>query len=144
MKRKLVGLDPRVIAAFFKNLDYINDSVWRHLVRILVNRLYLEPTNRSGKKALIPNHEFIAQILLLGQSPSTITSNGPESASQPPTPLTPSPNKEGIRFIVDLYKRSRSMESKDNLFHVIFDYIHYCYRRMIRAPPSSGTPSGIK
>jgi hypothetical protein len=130
---KLQGLDVRVIAAFFKNLDYINDSIWRHLVRILVNRLYLDSNRSSKKAATMANHEFMAQVLLLGQkhgwgdgvAGSVISSN----------------DKAGIRFIVELYKRSRSMEAQDNLFCVIFDYIHYCYRRMIRSTTPSA-PSG--
>jgi hypothetical protein len=118
-----------VIAAFFKNLDYINDSIWRHLVRILVNRLYLD-SGRSSKKWAVPSHEFVAQILLLGQKPGC--GEGRDA-------VVPSANKEGIRFIVELYKRSRSFEARDNLFYVIFDYIHYCYRRMIRSNNTNST-----
>lgn len=123
---RLQGLDPRVIAAFFKHLDYINDSVWRHLVRILVNRLYLD-SPRSGKKAAVPSHDFISQVILLGQKHET-----PEVKDNRDN-VTPSSNKEGIRFIIELYKRSRSIEARDNLFIVVFDYIHFCYRRMVRS-----------
>ena len=119
-----------MIAAFFKYLDYINDSVWRHLVRILVNRLYLD-SPRSGKKAAVPTHDFISQVLLLGQK------NEVPEVKDNRDNITPSANKEGIRFIIELYKRSRSIEARDNLFHVIFDYIHYCYRRMVRSNPTT-------
>jgi len=130
-----------VIAAFFKNLDYINDSIWRHLVRILVNRLYLESGGVGSKKWMIPSHDFMSHILLLGQRNATAaTPDSPASKES----IVPSSSKEGIRFIVELYKRSRSIEARDNLFCVLFDYIHYCYRRMIRSgnvPQSSSSSS---
>lgn len=105
-------------------------------MRILVNRLYLD-SPRSGKKAAVPSHDFVSQILLLGQK-----HEAPEVKDNRDN-ITPSSNKEGIRFVIELYKRSRSIEARDNLFLVIFDYIHYCYRRMVRSTattPKDSTP----
>lgn len=99
------------------------------MVRILVNRLYLD-SPRSGKKAAVPSHDFISQVMLLGQKYET-----PEVKDNRDN-ITPSSNKEGIRFVIELYKRSRSIEARDNLFIVIFDYIHFCYRRMVRSNPA--------
>jgi hypothetical protein len=91
---RLIGIDYRTFVGFFKYIDYISDAVWRHLVRMLLNKLYMEGT--------IDMTAFTSNAL-------------------------------SIDFLVQLYKDSRSLEARDNLFVTIYDYIGECYVRRVRA-----------
>jgi hypothetical protein len=91
---RLIGIDYRTFVGFFQYIDYISDAVWRHLVRMLMNKLYMEGSIDMGA--------FTSGAL-------------------------------SIDFLVRLYKESRSLEARDNLFVAIYDYIGECYVRRLRA-----------
>lgn len=105
-KVRLMGLDVRVFVAFFHYIDYISDGVWRNLVRMLVNLLYMPDADQSGSK-----------MTMNASSSSNLDMNAFSSGAI------------SIKFIIDLYLRSRSLEARSNLFVVIYDYLRECYIR---------------
>eukprot|EP01122_Echinamoeba_exundans_P011362 TRINITY_DN4494_c0_g1_i1.p1 TRINITY_DN4494_c0_g1~~TRINITY_DN4494_c0_g1_i1.p1 ORF type:complete len:1100 (-),score=161.24 TRINITY_DN4494_c0_g1_i1:652-3951(-) len=115
-KVRLLGLDVRIFVAIFQYVDFISDGVWRHLVRMLVNLLYMPDSAAGSMRTATPT----ASNTSLDMS---AFSSGAIS----------------IKFIIDLYVRSRSLEARSNLFVVIFDYLRECYLR--RRNPSSDSDS---
>lgn len=105
---RLIGLDPRIICAFLTHINYIAEPTWRVLVRILTNIIYLNENQNIG----IPSSSFLKNLCLIGSYHI-----GQESTE----PI------HGIKYIIELYKRSRSFESRDNLFCIIYDYLFCCH-----------------
>lgn len=119
-KVRLIGLDIRVFVAFAQYIDYISDGVWRNLIRMLCNLLFVPES---------------------GATISGTLSRGAGGSSAAASPLDMSVFLNGsisIKFIIDLYMRSRSLEARSNLFVVIYDYLRECY---LRRRPASDSDS---
>lgn len=119
-----MSLDGRILPAFFNNIDYISDEVYRNLVRMLVNYVYVEvsPSNTAA-------------------SPAPTESNLPTTFELDAARLTSS---GGISFVISLYLRSRSPEANDNLFTLIYDFIVLSYNRRKTVQASNALPLAAK
>ncbi len=119
-----MSLDGRVLPAFFNNIDYISDEVYRNLVRMLINYVYIEVSPFNAASSPPPSESNLPTIFELDAA--RLTSCG------------------GISFVISLYLRSRSPEANDNLFTLIYDYIVLSYNRRKTVQPSNGLPLATK
>jgi len=80
LKDRLNGLDVRIVPAFFRYIDYISDEVFRNLVRILMNLLYVECSRAHVS--------FVSSSPQSPSSPSSLANTvGTTTATSTTTPL---------------------------------------------------------
>jgi hypothetical protein len=119
-----MSLDGRILPAFFNNIDYISDEVYRNLVRMLINYVYIEVSPYNSASSPPPSDSNLPTTFELDAA--RLTSSG------------------GISFVISLYLRSRSPEANDNLFTLIYDFVVLSYNRRKTVQPSNALSLAAK
>ncbi|KAL6073543.1 Protein timeless [Balamuthia mandrillaris] len=115
---KLLGLDARLIPTFIEKIDNLSPDMYRHLMRIYVNMLFVEKT--------------LDLDLLSRSCPGSLRIGTPGKPSSEPCPSTCSKEdkkrkeeqtKTAIDWVIKHYMYTRSSEVRGNLFIVLYHYI---------------------